>query len=101
MDDIIRLGSAFLKVIYIGNVPNQKAEIRASETIDRGEKYECRICLDDENSEEFIRPCDCSGSQQNVHFCCLRDWFNHKAENLLISDKQRGVVRYDTEKLEC
>src|SRR3990167_9900913 len=37
-------------------------------------KMQCRICLNEEGS--FIIPCKCSGSIQNVHLQCLKEWIN-------------------------
>ena len=39
------------------------------------ERYQCRICLDDEcTREDVIAPCACKGSAQWVHRNCLNQW---------------------------
>lgn len=35
---------------------------------------QCRFCLQDENEEQFIVPCKCSGSAQYIHRSCLDTW---------------------------
>ena len=34
----------------------------------------CRICLDDDNQNDLIRPCLCSGGSAYVHRKCLDNW---------------------------
>ena len=34
----------------------------------------CRICHDNENSSNLIKPCKCSGSLSYVHIGCLQEW---------------------------
>lgn len=34
----------------------------------------CRICFDDENQDELISPCGCTGSMKFVHKDCLNNW---------------------------
>lgn len=34
----------------------------------------CRICLETENPEEMISPCQCRGTQKYVHRYCLNQW---------------------------
>jgi len=34
----------------------------------------CRICLDSENGNTMISPCQCRGTQKYVHRMCLDDW---------------------------
>jgi hypothetical protein len=34
----------------------------------------CRYCLEDDESENLISPCACSGGQKFVHLNCLRRW---------------------------
>ena len=35
---------------------------------------ECRICLSDEQPENIVRPCACSGTVACTHVACLRRW---------------------------
>ena len=35
---------------------------------------ECRICLESNNSHDFITPCRCSGTAGVVHEQCLQKW---------------------------
>ena len=35
---------------------------------------QCRICLDNDNPDDIISPCLCSGSSAYVHRKCLNDW---------------------------
>ena len=39
---------------------------------------QCRICLDDDNPDDIISPCLCSGGSAYVHKTCLNNW---RAEN--------------------
>ena len=34
----------------------------------------CRFCFEGDESKELINPCECSGSQEWVHFECLKQW---------------------------
>ena len=34
----------------------------------------CRICLSNENKEDFINPCICNGTSKYVHISCLNTW---------------------------
>lgn len=40
----------------------------------------CRICLDEADSEEnpFITPCKCDGSMKFIHLTCLQEWLDSK-----------------------
>lgn len=38
------------------------------------EKKECRICFTDDNQDNFINPCRCSGTSKWVHKECLSQW---------------------------
>jgi hypothetical protein len=40
---------------------------------------QCRICFDDDNSNELISPCLCRGSSLYVHRKCLDDWRSQNA----------------------
>ncbi|CAK56145.1 unnamed protein product (macronuclear) [Paramecium tetraurelia] len=44
------------------------------ETIQSELKKNCRICIQDEESSQFISPCKCKGSAQFVHEECLKMW---------------------------
>ncbi|KAI4497993.1 hypothetical protein M0802_006817 [Mischocyttarus mexicanus] len=36
----------------------------------------CRICHEDDSSEELIDPCDCTGSLGLIHASCLQKWLS-------------------------
>eukprot|EP00347_Sterkiella_histriomuscorum_P013132 403365890 len=59
----------------------------------------CRICLDDTETEEnpFITPCKCSGSMKFIHLQCLREWLDSKR----VSQKLEGIYSYYWEELAC
>ena len=38
------------------------------------EKKMCRICLEEDNIEDFIAPCRCKGTSKWVHKSCLNEW---------------------------
>ena len=40
----------------------------------------CRICLGEENEDEneLISPCKCSGTMKYIHLKCLQEWINGK-----------------------
>ncbi|CAF1234418.1 unnamed protein product [Rotaria sp. Silwood1] len=40
---------------------------------------QCRICLDNDNPNDIISPCLCSGSSAYVHRKCLNDWRSENA----------------------
>ena len=43
---------------------------------DTGQDKICRICYDDQNGEELISPCKCSGSVKWVLNSCLQKWID-------------------------
>lgn len=45
------------------------------------EKDFCRICLDSNDSNNFINPCKCSGTSKHVHDYCLITWINQNRDN--------------------
>lgn len=48
-------------------------------TLTNGQEKQCRICLDEDNPNDLISPCLCSGGSAYVHRTCLNNW---RAENL-------------------
>lgn len=38
------------------------------------DEYTCRICLEEDDEENFISPCGCSGTSKYVHNTCLNKW---------------------------
>jgi hypothetical protein len=40
---------------------------------------QCRICLDNDNTDDIISPCLCSGSSAYVHRTCLNKWRSENA----------------------
>ncbi|CAF5173447.1 unnamed protein product [Rotaria magnacalcarata] len=40
---------------------------------------QCRICLDDDNPNDIISPCLCSGGSAYVHRKCLNEWRSENA----------------------
>lgn len=56
----------------------------------------CRICLDEDNLENLIQPCDCTGSTAYVHEECLLKWL--RVSNR--TDCEICKFEYDTEEVE-
>ena len=44
------------------------------------DEVHCRICLEDD-FEEMVSPCNCTGSMKNVHRRCLSKWQKYKHLN--------------------
>ncbi|CAD8055060.1 unnamed protein product [Paramecium sonneborni] len=65
------------------NETDQKTEIE--------EKKNCRICIQDDESSQFISPCKCKGSTQFVHEECLKMWVL----------EQSGVNKIYNRNLQC
>jgi len=40
---------------------------------------DCRICLETDNLDKLVAPCDCQGSVQYVHPECIRKWCRERA----------------------
>lgn len=53
--------------------------IEILESSEKIERFDCRICLDDDIKENLISPCKCSGFQKHIHLECLNKW---RAENI-------------------
>eukprot|EP00193_Tetraselmis_chui_P013479 CAMPEP_0177789504 /NCGR_PEP_ID=MMETSP0491_2-20121128/22793_1 /TAXON_ID=63592 /ORGANISM="Tetraselmis chuii, Strain PLY429" /LENGTH=375 /DNA_ID=CAMNT_0019311389 /DNA_START=721 /DNA_END=1848 /DNA_ORIENTATION=- len=57
-------------VLEGSTVPGAKKAEKVS-----AEPYMCRICFEEtEEVSELVAPCSCIGTQQYVHFKCLRTW---------------------------
>ncbi len=56
----------------------------------------CRICLDEDNLENLIQPCDCTGSTAYVHEECLLKWL--RVSNR--TDCEICKFQYDTVEVE-
>ena len=58
---------------------------------------QCRICLDDEDSENLISPCDCKGSIEYVHRGCLIKYFKYRFKAAGNEEKRRMKKRIECE----
>ena len=56
----------------------------------------CRICLDEDNLENLIQPCNCTGSTAFVHEECLLKWLTVSNR----TDCEICKFQYDTEEIE-
>jgi len=52
------------------------SKIKKENGVNRTQK-ECRICQESDNDNDFIEPCNCTGSIRFVHRKCLTDWLNY------------------------
>ena len=59
---------------------------------------ECRICFEDNNPENMIAPCNCSGTSKWVHRKCIEKWIqecdNEEASKKCMECKQEYQSRY-------
>jgi RING-variant domain/FHA domain len=124
--DIIRLGKVQLKIkeikgvrspkvaktmiqskkIYSGGIGSAlRAKVEAEKPLTvrkletEREQFACRICLNDENTEEnpLITPCNCAGSMGWIHLECLQKWLNSK----VASRDYNNATCYSWKSLEC
>ena len=56
----------------------------------------CRICLDEDNLENLIQPCDCTGTAAYVHEECLLNWLKVSKR----TDCEICKFEYDTVEVE-
>ena len=91
-----------------GNNNNQKEEeteasVQNSQETEQGTRDSrrsdsgpsCRVCMELlEETSKLISPCKCSGSQQFIHFHCLKEWIEHSNENVcgVCKTKYDGLV---------
>lgn len=45
------------------------------------ELYQCRYCLEDDNLENLVSPCQCNGTSKYIHAKCLDTWRNQNIQN--------------------
>lgn len=125
--DVIRLGKVELKIkeikgpfksrasksiiksknIYSGGVGGFVKEITESQSPmpvkvsdeECVEQCPCRICLNEDISDEnpLITPCSCSGSMGLVHLECLQKWLSSK----VASRESNNSASYSWKSLEC
>ncbi|XP_076244004.1 uncharacterized protein LOC143185153 [Calliopsis andreniformis] len=53
----------------------------------------CRICHEDENKEELIDPCECSGTLGLIHTSCLEKWLTTSNTDRCEICKHRFVIQ--------
>ena len=62
--------------------------------------YQCRICLEDDNIEQLVAPCNCNGTSKYVHPNCLNEWrkenINTNFFNVCIDCREKYVYNIDT-----
>ncbi|OMJ65559.1 hypothetical protein SteCoe_37992 [Stentor coeruleus] len=66
---------------------------------DNDEAFQCRICLNDDNSIEnpLIAPCKCTGSMGLIHLECLQRWLSSK----VATRETNNSLSYSWKSLEC
>ncbi|CAF3620145.1 unnamed protein product [Rotaria sordida] len=52
---------------------------------------QCRICLDNDNPNDIISPCLCSGGSAYVHRKCLNDW---RSEDARGKSRRKELEKY-------
>ena len=54
----------------------------------------CRICHESSEETSLIRPCNCSGTQQFIHFHCLKEWIETSNDDVcsVCKTKYDGLV---------
>ncbi|BFZ02269.1 hypothetical protein BsWGS_05308 [Bradybaena similaris] len=57
-----------------GDVTGSQEPQNVDPSISRSLSTCCRICQEDDTSEELISPCFCTGSVGHMHFTCLEKW---------------------------
>ena len=59
---------------------------------------ECRICL--EESDNLIKPCKCSGTQNYVHQECIEKWRSYNTNNENFFRCQECLANYELEEVD-
>jgi putative AlgH/UPF0301 family transcriptional regulator len=54
--------------------PQQQEQEQEQEQESEQEEIMCRICFGEDEVDNLISPCECTGGQQYVHLACLRQW---------------------------
>lgn len=44
----------------------------------------CRYCFSEENEPDLVSPCKCKGTTKYVHKKCLKEWFVHKNNKIVM-----------------
>lgn len=55
----------------------------------------CRVCMESsEETTKLISPCKCSGTQQFIHFNCLKKWIEHSKYDVcgVCKEKYHGLT---------
>ena len=63
---------------------------------DKQESDSCRVCMESsEETSQLIKPCNCKGSVEFIHFHCLKEWTDHSHDNVcgICKTKYHGLVR--------
>ena len=83
--DFIAKGQEDLNVLKLNRnseeIKLETTEIKTDLTdIGKEEPHTCRICLGNDQANNLISPCACTGSQKYVHEECLKTWLLNKKE---------------------
>ena len=64
---------------------------------DKQESDSCRVCMESsEETSQLIKPCNCKGSVEFIHFHCLKEWIDHSHDDNvcgICKTKYYGLVR--------
>ena len=76
------------------NILKKKTEINETDT--KSENKACRICYNDDESDDnpLVQPCICSGSMKYIHLNCLKTWINTSVNIKLESTEYCNVYTY-------
>ena len=64
---------------------------------DKQESDSCRVCMESsEETSQLIKPCNCKGSVEFIHFHCLKKWIDHSHDDDICGickTKYHGLVK--------
>ena len=58
---------------------------------------QCRICLDTENPNSMVSPCNCRGTSAYIHSKCLNEYLHHYPDGLCRVCRKNMIVVYPYE----
>ena len=79
--DIIRFGKVCMRVIETHEgkavespLGREVLDLEENEDEEGMVHRQCRICLQDDDQDDLVSPCECRGSCKHVHMGCLKRW---------------------------
>ena len=64
---------------------------------DKQESDSCRVCMESsEETSQLIKPCNCKGSVEFIHFHCLKEWMDYSHDDdvcEICKTKYHGLVK--------